>query len=140
MDDAFITAMNAARFNQYSWIMPLGLLVGAVVIIASARIQSIILRVVFMFLTTIAMLVVAVSGSDLAIREKWRLRHRWADNNVEILTDSQQQYLNADGANLVMGPILIGGFWAFLVIGISMLLFALLRMTTFTLDDVSAEG
>ncbi len=66
-------------------------------------------------------MVVAVQASFMGINEKWRIRHEWWRQHNDSLTERERSALVADGANLTLGPLILGGGRALLLFSITAL-------------------
>ena len=108
---------EGSRHNQYSWLLPCILGLGFLGLLSTAWIKHTVLRRFAKTLLCFGLVVGAVQASYLEIVEKWRIRHEWADGNKEAISHRDQEALNADGANVVLGPIILGGKWSLLVFG-----------------------
>lgn len=63
--------------------------------------------------------------SACEIQEKWRIRGDWADTHAERMTADGWDALSADGANLLLGPLIFGFQALLLFVAVSLVLAAL---------------
>ena len=101
-----------SRFNQYYWIYPAVICLGLGLIIFVSFIKQDIVRRILKTGIVFVFSYAAMIASSMAIQEKWAIRHYWSQKNENIVTTEQSRYLSADGANLLLGPV-IYGFIAF---------------------------
>lgn len=109
---------EVSRHNDYTWMLPFVLGVGALVLILVSCIRKSAVRRTLKVLFALLFTYFAMQASFAAIAEKWRIRHEWADKqNWESLTQKERDVLCADGANLTLGPVIFGGGFSFLIFG-----------------------
>jgi hypothetical protein len=116
MDSAiFNEVWESSRWNEFSWCLP-AVLVGAVFIsLWACRIKSDGSRRFMKILLLAALPIFATLASSAEIERKWQLRWEFSRQNRESLTEDQRMAATVDGANRVMGPVLMGGFPGFLI-------------------------
>ena len=108
---------ETSRHNDYSWMLPAVLGIGATILILMNGIRKPSARRVLKILFALGLTYLTLHASSAAITEKWRIRHDWGKQNGDTLTNEEQNALYADGANLVMGPFLYGGVYSFWLFG-----------------------
>jgi len=126
---------ESSRHNDWSYALPIVLNVGTVVLIAIAFVPIKWLRWTLNVFAVLAMGYFAIEYSSREIEEKWRIRSEWVQTNQDSLTENERSAVLADGANRVLGPILIGGqstvFRAGIVLAVlAMVRFAIVRKKT----------
>ncbi len=104
--------------NQYSWYLPLVLVVGFIIILSTSIIKNGVLRRFLKIFLFLLLCVMAIGASFIEIDEKWRIRHEWVQNNSQ---DSVRQF-NNEGANMLFGPFEFGGKYAFWTFGSALIL------------------
>lgn len=107
-DDPFAAVWESSRSNSWSWAFPTVLGVGILSVVLASFIPRPILRQVTKVFLVMLCGGLAVEASSLQIQEKWRIRGEWAANNPDEMTQKGWAALAADGANLTMGPFLMG--------------------------------
>jgi hypothetical protein len=120
---------ETSRQNDYSWILPVVLVGGVLILSLLNCIKSDPIRRIAKAVLLLAFSILALQASSAAITEKWRIRHAWGEENWEQLSEQEQNALTADGANLVMGPFLVGGANAFWLFGGVLVLSRIIRFT-----------
>ena len=108
---------ETSRQNKYTWMLPSVLAFGFVVLVLAAWIKKSDLRRVVKIFAFLGLSYLAMEASYWQIAEKWQIRHDWGEQNQALLSERDKNALIADGANLLMGPVLVGGKWALLVFG-----------------------
>lgn len=103
------TIWESSRHNDWSYALPLVLNIGTAVLIMFAFVPLKWLRWVLNVFAVLAMGYFAIEYSSMEIEEKWRIRSEWIKTNIDSLTDKERSAGTVDGANRVLGPILIGG-------------------------------
>lgn len=119
---------EASRHNAWSGYVAVVLNVTTVVLIALTFIRARWLRWTLNLVAVLACMIFAIEVSSYEIEEKWRIRFEYVERNRDALTEGQRRASTADGANRVLGPILIGGYDA--IVRCSVVLF-LLGVTRF---------
>ena len=107
MSDAFIQVWDESRINAWTWAYPLFLKAAVIMLILFSLIRRPWVRRTTKLITTIAFTIGATFFAGLDIEEKWRIRHAWADANVDKMTDQDWQALTAD-TNYTLGPLFLG--------------------------------
>ena len=107
MSDAFIQVWDESRSNAWTWAYPMFLKAAAIVLILFSLIRRPWVRRTTKVITTIAFTIGATFLAGLDIEEKWRIRHAWADANLDKMTDQDWQALTAD-TNYTLGPLFLG--------------------------------
>ena len=107
MSDAFIQVWDESRSNAWTWAYPLFLKAAVVVLILFSLIRRPWLRRTTKLIATIAFTITATFLAGRDIEEKWRIRHAWADANLDKMTDQEWQALTAD-TNYTLGPLFFG--------------------------------
>lgn len=107
MSDAFIQVWDESRSNAWTWAYPLFLKAAVVVLILFSLIRRPWLRRTTKLIATIAFTITATFLAGRDIEEKWRIRHAWADANLDKMTDQDWQALTAD-TNYTLGPLFFG--------------------------------
>ena len=107
MSDAFIQVWEESRSNAWTWAYPLFLKAAVVVLVLFSLIRRPWLRRITKLITTITFTIAATFLAGLDIEEKWRIRHTWADANLDKMTDQDWQALTAD-TNYTLGPLFSG--------------------------------
>ncbi len=107
MSDAFIQVWDESRSNAWTWAYPLFLKSAVVILILFSLIRRPWLRRTTKLITTIAFTIGATFLAGLDIEEKWRIRHAWADANLDKMTDQDWEALTAD-TNYTLGPLFLG--------------------------------
>lgn len=112
--ETFEQVWESSRHNVWTGAYPTAILVGAMLIVALSFGRNIGARRLKILATIFVFSFIAMAFSAQEIDTKWRTRHEWTRNHADTLTENQQRISNADGANLVFGPILYG-FQAFIM-------------------------
>jgi hypothetical protein len=111
----FNEVWESSRWNEFSWCLP-AVLVGAVLIsLWACRMKSAGSRRFTKILLLAALPIFATLASSVEIERKWQLRWEFSKLNWESFTEDQERAAIADGANRVMGPVIMGGFPGFLI-------------------------
>lgn len=119
---------ETSRRNSFSWGYPATILCGGIILALLSLIPGSSVRRILKVVTILGFGLIALDFSAREIAEKWRLRHEWADDHGEQMTEAQRESLYADGANLTLGP-LIDGVRAFgSLIGVAAVLFFTRRL------------
>lgn len=108
MSDAFIQVWDESRSNAWTWAYPMFLKSAVILLILFSLIRRPWLRRAIKLIATIAFTIGATFLAGLDIEEKWRIRHAWADANLDKMTDLDWQALTAD-TNYTLGPLFRGG-------------------------------
>jgi hypothetical protein len=120
---------DTSRQNDYSWILPVVLVFGVLTLALLNFIKSDLNRRIAKVILFLGFSFLALQASSAAITEKWRIRHAWGDENWEQLSEQEQNALMTDGANLVLGPVLEGGGYAFWLFGGVLVLSRIIRFS-----------
>ena len=126
MDQSFGEMMAASRNNDYSWLLPTVFVFGSIALLLLAWIKNAVVRRVFKVGIFITSLFLAIAAAAMEISEKWRIRDEWVEANKEHIADSQMNILIVDGANLALGPIIIGAGYGTLIFGSALAVSSLL--------------
>jgi len=121
---------GTSRQNDYSWILPVVLVSGVLILALLNFIKSDAIRRITKAILLLTFSLLALQASSAAITEKWKIRHAWGEKNWIQLSEQEQNALMADGANLVMGPFLVGGAYAFWLFGGVLVLSRIVRFTS----------
>ena len=122
MEQTLTEIWESSRSNQYSWILPVILIGGFAWFLILTKVKFIAVRRVTKIISFLILIYVAMIASSMQISEKWRIRHEWGHANESTITDRERRALTADGANLVMGPMIYGGGGGFLVFSIALII------------------
>lgn len=101
---------ETSRTNDWSFALPLILNIGTAVLVAIAFVPVKGLRWMLSAIAIVAMGCFATEYASMEIEEKWRIRSEWVRDHEDSLTENEMSAVSADGANRVLGPLLIGGF------------------------------
>ncbi len=107
MSDAFIQIWDESRSNAWTWAYPLFLKAAVVMLVLLSLIRRPWLRRTTKPIATIAFTITTTFLAGLDIEEKWRIRHAWADANIDRMTDQDWEALTAD-TNYTIGPLFLG--------------------------------
>jgi hypothetical protein len=149
MSDAFIQVWDESRSNAWTWAYPLFLKAAVVVLVLFSLIRRPWLRRTTKLIATVAFTIAATFLAGLDIEEKWRIRHAWADANLDKMTDQDWQALTAD-TNSTLGPLFVGFEAAACFLVLLLILFCLRQgfqlyrenrvTTTHNVNDFSAHS
>ena len=121
--NAFETIWETSRHNSWSWGYPTAIWVGVVTLITFSFVPRSTLRRTLKCVTIFVFAYLAADFSAREIQEKWRIRGEWAENHKDQMTDAGWNALVADGANLVMGPLISGFQATAILVGVALALF-----------------
>lgn len=130
LSDGLDAIWESSCHNDWSYALPLVLNIGTVVLIALALVPIKSLRWTLNVFAVLVMGYFAIEYSSKEIEEKWRIRNEWVQTNQDSFTEKEQSAVTVDGANRVLGPILIGGQSTVFRAGI---VFAVLAMIRFAI-------
>ena len=129
---------ESSRHNSWSFALPLILNIGTAILIVIAFVQPTWLRWTLNVFAVLAMGYFAIEYSSMEIEEKWRIRSEWGKANHDSLTESDRFAVTVDGANRVLGPILVGGKSAAIRAGLVLLGLAVSRFVLVRLRKILA--
>lgn len=106
--DAFETVWETSRHNSWSFGYPTAICIGVASLIVLSFVRRSTLRRTSKCIAAFLSAFLAADFSAREIQEKWRIRGEWAETHQDQMTDAGWDALSADGANLVLGPLIYG--------------------------------
>jgi hypothetical protein len=131
MIETFEQILDSSRTNSWSWGYPIAVWSGVGVLLALSLIRHAWLRRAAKVIAILGLSFLATAFAGEEIQEKWMIRGAWADAHPDQMTSADIEALTADGANLLLGPVIYGlaafGLYVIVAIALSMVRFVATR-------------
>lgn len=106
--ETFEQVWESSRTNAWSGYYSATVCLGLGAIAILSFIPVTLLRGAAKLIAALGFAYYAAIYAEAEIFEKWRIRREWAAAHKELMTEANQHALTVDGANLTLGPILMG--------------------------------